>query len=262
MYVLFVTSGQSDTRTAKTAQDRLWLDQSKASQSVDILQWRRIAQSFVQGVKASLARGRGHPKVRASGFLRGPVQDAPSELVEALQASSKCYAEAVMHLDSLSDTLGTTVMSQLLDRTSKLLGAADAAQACLASLDAAVEAFATWKSGTVAARNATKKRTVVKLIQFIRPYEQGGVPPHLARVMVTTGMVPRPVGAPAGVGWPEYVDSSFAVVTASNVHEVSLGKEDTWKAPLCFDLRGSLPKGAECPKVGSSVLFLMEDTHE
>ena len=221
------------------------MEDSRASDSVDILQWRRVAQSFGQGVKVFLGCGRGHPKVRASGFLRGTVDHAPQALVERLQASSTEYAQALMNLDSLIDTLGTTVMSQLLARTDTLLQAADIAKDSLSRLDDAVGAFSDWKSENVAARAASKKRTFFKLVQFIKPFERGGVPQFLARFMVNAGMLPKPPGADE---WPAYLDSSFPAVIV-NTDLSSLGQLASWGVPLRFDLTGQLSVGTDLPTV-------------
>lgn len=236
--------GQSQNkRIAKITLDRQWLEASKASQSVDMLQWRRVAQSFGQGVKQTLGSGRRHPRLRASALLRGQVDDAPQDLVAALQASSTDYAQSVMNLDSMTDALGTTVMSQLSDRTDMLLAAAATARDSLSKLEAACEAFSVWKVDSVAAKSAVKKRTVFKLVQFIKPFERGGVPQHMARFMVHAGMLPKPPGADE---WPAFLDSSFPAVTAASDMSL-LGQSSVWGLPLRFDLSGQLPSGSEIP---------------
>ena len=110
-------------------------------------------------------------------------------------------------------------------------------------------AFSDWKADNIAVRAASKKRTVFKLVQFIKPFQQGGVPQHLARFLVTSGMLPKPPGADE---WPAFVDSSFPAVTA-NTAPSSLAEMAAWSVPVRFDLAEGSAAGIQFPSVVSPV---------
>ena len=221
--------------------DRTWLQKSLDSKEVDILEWRRHDLSLGTSVRLHLSSGRQHPKTKASNFLRQSGQSAddtpPADIMNGLKTSSSQYGHAITKLDDLVDGLGSTVVSQVVVRTRELLDAVQAAMASRVSLQSAVDRWSEWKVEHAAARAATRRRTGFKVVQYLKPFQQGGVPAHVAKHMHFLGMFPRPEGVSA-LDWPEYGDSTIGAVSDLS-GEDSLKHSSAWEQPVLLDLATS-----------------------
>lgn len=226
------------------SKDREWLQAALGSEgTVDILEWRRTAQSYGQAVIQNLATGRYNPKHRANVLLKQDIKDAPGHLVKAVQESLGAFSRAVLAMEDLIACIGTTLVGDARMKTKGLLSGALAADEALGAMTRAVEQLSDWKAGQVQAKAAKQRKSNFKIVQFCKALERMGTPATLAKYIVTSGWIEAPLGVDPAT-WPEFVASSMSTVSAASGED---GLEDAkvWSfEPLRFDLRGSLDEGA------------------
>lgn len=235
----------SPARKAQLAKDRDWLEKHIAGHDLDVLAWRRVAQSFGQSALSilNMGGGRGHPKAKASLLLRGSdLEKAPEGMASELSSELTTFKQSVVDLEGQFDTVGRTVIGQVVEITKRLFELVDSADSALDRLQFRVQQASTWKSSKAANRAAEKKRMSFKMGQFLKAFEKGGTPSQLARSLVSLGFFPAPSGADEFADWPVHIERS-ALYIAAGASEGALARAETWEMPVCFQLDEGLPAG-------------------
>ena len=230
-------------------QDRVWLENAVSQPAtLDILQWRQKAQSFGSGALSSMGLGRGHPKFRAQTFLKAPGDDAPEALVEGMRTGAESHNRAVLALEELLNRVGGTVKKDVVERTRFLLEAADGIGASHEALTLAVDEFAEWKAGQASVKAASKKKSHVRVGQFLKPMVKGGVPAHLAKYLVSSGYFAAPDGVEES-GWPVLTPANIPELKTEDDVAKALDSPSPWcKQPMAFHfLKPVQPGAANCP---------------
>lgn len=231
-------------RTAKMGQDREWLTKClDIRRPLDILEWRGVANSYVQAVLQNLGSGRYHPKQKASSLLKGDLSSAPPAMTAALQESLGAFNRSVCSLEEIMSSIGTTTMADARAVTQQLLDKAVASQSDVDRIARAVADFSVWKAGQSKDSKAKQRASKFKIGQFIKSLEKAGTPPSLAKLFANSGWLEAPEECDQD-SWPDYVVTSMKSVSATTGEDMMKDKHAWVSEPVFFDLSGSVPPGA------------------
>lgn len=198
--------------------------------------WRKVVVQFGTTKVKEIQSGRPHPKTRARQFLNN-TKDMPDSLVTSLGESLASYTQAIAGLDNAVLTVGTVTLLAVQARTQLILDSIVQCQTLLGDLGRVVADAVAWKAGQSTATASAKKARSWKLSQAMKPFESGGVPLVLRRLMHSAGLVPRPVDMPAEEPWPD------ARATISEFAGQADGEFEDWRSCMCWQLSSDAPPG-------------------